>query len=261
MVSTFREFLQRNTVATSKSLPLVHTTEAYYLRHIWRSNKIVTKMCDVFLNENLSYFFVGKPSYKKNNERRLAEFWELPACFIVEYESIPMAKRIFPFDSGALFRNRYPDYISMMPKNTFELEGDMALPEKIIGAFFGNARNYFDSQSKDKEKFKAEFSLGAFDDEILAYHKLTTEKSSERFDDRAAAIEIQTDVDVGLMPGTVLAVVAPVNYLDNKDFRDHVEYNWRAAPISYDIYSLNYESYMYAIYERVQNFYRNRGLL
>jgi hypothetical protein len=261
MPSTFKEFLQRNTIQASKTLPLVHTTSAYHLQHIWRSGILRANKCDVFVNEKLNYFFVGRPSYKQKNNGHEAEHWQLPACFIVEFDSVSDLKRIFPFDSGALYNSLYPDYISMMNKGNFELPGDAAIPSKIIGAFFGEVRDYFLAKPKEDAAFAAEFSLGAFDDEIFAYHKLARTKSPEKYDDRRCAIEIQSGSDFLLKEQKLIAVVCPTVYLAHDDFRSHVENVWKAEPISCDLFSLSYDHYMYAIYERVKILYEQKGML
>jgi hypothetical protein len=85
IMSTFSEFLLRNTVRVSSVLPLVHTTPAFHLEKMWQSNQIVANPCDVFEGEDLSYFFVGRPAYKYKNDGSEAEDWELPCCFVFEF--------------------------------------------------------------------------------------------------------------------------------------------------------------------------------
>ncbi len=116
-MSALARFLERNSVKVGKSLPLVHSTKAYYLDKILTSGKIDTAHCDVF-KEELAYFFVGRPAYKWETFGDAAE-WELQVCFIFEYD-IKDALRIFPFDSGA-YNSRYPPYLTMMQLHEFEV--------------------------------------------------------------------------------------------------------------------------------------------
>ena len=58
-----------------------------------------TSKCNVFKGEDLLYFFVGRPAYKKESVLE-PHYWELPTCVICEY-NITGAKRIYPFDTGA----------------------------------------------------------------------------------------------------------------------------------------------------------------
>jgi hypothetical protein len=75
------EFLKRNQISKANPLPLVHTTESYHLKKIISSGLIKASRCDVFRNENLSYFFVGRAAYKRDLHQE-AEYWELPTCLV-----------------------------------------------------------------------------------------------------------------------------------------------------------------------------------
>src|SRR5689334_7650680 len=96
-------FLQRNSIKPSQGLPLVHSSAAYTIRRILQNKEIVARQeCKVFRGEKLNYFFVGRPAYKKEYEVE-GDYWELPACVILDYSSVPI-KRIYPFDTGAFDR-------------------------------------------------------------------------------------------------------------------------------------------------------------
>src|SRR4051794_27358138 len=104
------DFLGRNAVAAADTLPLVHSARSYDLRRIIGRNQIAVAPCDVF-NEDLNYFFVGRPAYKFGSRDEEATYWELPVCFIFEYDVIPGVKRVFPFDTGAHHLGLYPEYV------------------------------------------------------------------------------------------------------------------------------------------------------
>src|ERR1700730_435093 len=168
-MSALLKFLQRNTVqAATPSLPYVHSTQAYHLKKIWRTETIEARPCEVFVNENLNYFFVGRPAYKRFHVTQQSEFWELPVCFIVNFASVTDVRRIFPFDSGAFKAKRFPEYINMMDIDEFEVSSDPGAPTKIVGAFFGSHSDYFNLVAKAPDRFSSEFPLGPFDEEIHA---------------------------------------------------------------------------------------------
>jgi len=110
-------FLQRNSIKPAASLPLVHSAAAYTIRRIIQSKKIIAKTeCNVFKGEKLNYFFVGRPAYKREYEVE-GDYWELPACVILDYRSVSV-KRIYPFDTGAF--DMYPEFIRIMDRSDFE---------------------------------------------------------------------------------------------------------------------------------------------
>src|SRR4029453_381484 len=75
--SALLRFLQRNQITKSRPLPLVHTTESYYLKKIIETGQIKAQRCNVFAGEQLSYFFVGRAAYKRDSLQE-CEYWELP---------------------------------------------------------------------------------------------------------------------------------------------------------------------------------------
>jgi hypothetical protein len=114
---------------------------------------------------------------------------------------------------------------------------------------------------KDKKTFESEFSLGVFDAEIRALHRLGIAKAPSSFDDRRFSIEIQSTTDIDLQVTKPLAVIAPMCYFDDVDFLRHVERRWNAVPICYPIYSLSVTQYYGSVYERVAKFFESRGFL
>jgi hypothetical protein len=260
-MSTFSDFLSRNNITLGGVLPLVHSTRAYHLKGIVGSNKIIATPCDVFTPEMLSYFFVGRLAYKYREDSSEAEYWELPCCFIFDFTSVCDIRRVFPFDSGAFHRNRYPGYINQMSLAEFEASSAPETASRIIGAFFGDVRSYFALKSRNQNTFETEFSLGVFDAEIKALHRLAREKAPASFDDRRFSIEIQSSSDIDLQLTKPLAVVAPAPYFDDINFLDHVQNKWTAVPLPYPVYSLSVGQYYHAIYERVETFFKTKGLL
>jgi hypothetical protein len=260
-MTTFADFLLRNSVLSSGSLPLVHTTRAYHLREIQQKNLLEVSDCDVFVGEKLNYFFVGRPGYKFSETGGEGAYWEFPCCFIFDFSAVGDPRRIFPFDSGAFRKGKYPNYIKMMKMEDFDVAEVTDAPARIIGAFFGSPARYFQLQAKAEEQFIREYSLGVMDAELRALHRLATDKSDLKFDDRRFCIEVQGQKGIDLSVSKPLAVVAPSDYFDDSTFRRHITEKWEAEPIPYPIYPLSVSNAYAQIYERVHEFYKTRGLL
>jgi hypothetical protein len=258
-MSVLSAFLRRNTVKADGVLPLFHTTPARHLRSMKETNKILATECDVFKPDKLSYFFVGRPAYKYHADNSEAEYWQLPCCFMFEFQAIMNVRRIFPFDSGAF--HLYPPYLSDLELDNFEANSAPDAVSRIVGAYFGDIRSYFKYEHKAQPQFEQEFNLDVFDQELKALHRLSREKAPDKFDDRRFTIEMQSTGDVDLSVTNPLAVIAPIPYFENRQFRDHVESTWKALPIGYPTYFLSVTQYYYAIYERVEGFFKQHGLL
>ncbi|WP_056062031.1 hypothetical protein [Sphingomonas sp. Leaf230] len=257
------DFLRRNSVEASTTLPLVQSVSAYRLIKSIRPNDSIDAVdCDVFAGEKLNYFFVGRPAYKSESSDAQAADWELPCCFIFEYASIKGIKRVFPFDSGAHHGKRYPNYISMMDLSEFDTGDVIDAPARIIGAYFGSAKAYFNLKPKAEDAFVEEFSLGPLDAEIMAVHRLAGDnRDADQFDDRRLTIEVQSDQHVDLTVAKPLAVILPAVYLDSVEVREAIETRWGAEAITYSISSLSLKHYYGTIYQKVLDFYQSRGWL
>jgi len=260
MTSALESFLQRNSVVPSSSLPLVHSTKSYNLKAMLEAGAIQPQECDVFLKEKINYFFVGRPSYKYTTDSSSADHWELPCCFIFAADIIKDPSRVFPFDSGAFSKKRFPDYIGMMPRSEFELRIPDA-PQRIIGSFFGSAKSYFLLNPKSSQIFDQEFSLSPFDAEVQAILRLAGEKTLPDFDDRRFAIEVQSKEPVNLSIDKPLAVVLPEQYLDIPAVRNMIQDVWGAEPLGYPMFSLSVSAYHAMIYQEVYSFYKRRKFI
>ena len=173
------DFLQKNQIEKGNLLPAVHSTEAYFIKKFMKTGRIEPQSCKFFGGEKLSYFFLGRPAFKRTYDGE-PDYWELPMCFIVQYEAI-RRKRMFPFDTGAFKSGLYPEFISMMEVEEFEVQSDSEAAEKIVGTFFGTNRNYFLLKSRAKGDFEARFDVGILEEEIRALYKLVTLKDSKLY--------------------------------------------------------------------------------
>ena len=254
-------FLDRNSVSGNGRLPLIHSTASHNIENIVDSHNIKASLCDVYTEDHLNYFFVGRPAYKGYIGSESAQYWELPCCFIFDFDIVKDPKRIFPFDSGAFANKKYPHYINCLKPEQFEVSAVDGAVSKLIGAFFGDTRSYFKMRSKDKIDFEREFSLTAFDAEIKALHTLSKHESSKGFDDRRFTIEMQKEGDLDLKVHRPLAVIAPAIYFDNPEFRNHVENVWCAQPIGYRTHQLSIAAYYSEIYSLVECYLEEMGIL
>lgn len=255
-MSALFDFLQKNQIEKGRLLPAVHSTEAYFIKKFMKTGRIEPQTCKFFAGEKLSYFFLGRPAFKRSYDAE-PDYWELPMCFIVQYEAVRQ-KRTFPFDSGAFKSGLYPQFISMMDIDEFDVQKDVAAPEKIIGTFFGTNRNYFLLKTRAKGDFEGRFDVGVLEEEIKALHRLVTSKDNS-VDDRRFAIELQTEHQLDLVSDNVLAVVLPESYIENPRVVSYVEDTLQAELITYPLYPLKKDYYYYAIYERVDHFFRSKG--
>lgn len=259
MQSALAKFLAKNTVKSADGLPLVHTTRAYDAKRIVAADLILPSDCPVFKGEKLSYFFYGRPSYKRSlRKSQIAKYWELPSVFIFEYKAIP-SKRVYPFDTGAFSNQRYPDFIQIMPMEEFEATSTIDAPQKIVGSFFIDSNRYFRLDPRSRTDFMRRFDVGVDDEEILALQELMV-AHSEKSDDRRAAIEVQTDVELKLNKGEFLAVVFPEEYVESDAFMDKLE-ALEAEPLPYSTSPLKQEMYYSTIYTIIFDFYRAKRFI
>lgn len=254
-MSALQRFLQRNQITKARPLPLVHTTDSYYLKKIVETGTVKAQRCNVFRGENLSYFFVGRAAYKRDLQQE-AEYWELPTCLVFSF-FIDGVKRIFPFDSGAFNSKRYPNFVNMMDLNEFVVQDDKEAPHKLIGTFFGSTRSYYRLASRPKEQFESMFDLDVLDEEMKALHRLIQHKD-KKFDDRRFAIEMQFADDIELKDRKPILAIFPETYLTNEDYIAKIE-ALGAEILTYPVYPLRKEYYYYAIYDKLNQFYTDRG--
>ncbi|HZQ12452.1 MAG TPA: hypothetical protein VFB31_06550 [Pseudolabrys sp.] len=259
-MSKLGDFLMRNSAVVGKPLPLIHTCQSYNLEGILSTGRIRTHYCDVF-RENLNYFFVGRPAYKKEFGEEAAE-WELPTCFIFQYD-ISDAKRIYPFDTGAFDKKLFPSFIQMMDRDQYELSKLADGPQRLIGTFFGTPASYFRLKTVDEDYFSTNYSLGVFDAEVRALHRLILKTNKKpdattdykRIDDRRFTVEVQFDKDRQLQKKDILAAILPEPYFLDPRVTSYFK-KLGAKLISYQIHPLNPDLYYGIIYEKIYDFFR-----
>jgi hypothetical protein len=70
------DFLQKNQIEKGRLLPAVHSTEAYFIKKFIKTGRIEPQTCKFFDGEKLSYFFIGRPAFKRTYDTE-PDYWEL----------------------------------------------------------------------------------------------------------------------------------------------------------------------------------------
>ncbi|WP_299860645.1 hypothetical protein [uncultured Hoeflea sp.] len=253
---TLAEYISEQGTNFGSSLPLVHSTEGSNLLSILGNGVIETIPCDTFTDEKLSYFFHGRPSYRKFvNEPK---FWQLPVVMVFKSTCLVNKTRIFPFDSGALYSNRLPKYISSFSPDGYQLSSKSDCLDLLIDIFFGDDASYFAGRAKPYDQVVGRRKFGVRHAQVAALCSLYNREQLEA-DDRALAIEIQTDQDVQIKDNLIGAVL-PRPYYDDPELKKYFREN-RIIVKHYDIYPLSVEAYMSLIYSNVKELYMKWGLI
>jgi hypothetical protein len=257
MAGRLADFLNRMSNAPVQSLPLVHTTPAYNLRQIVEEKQLRATQCDVFTGEKLCYFFFGRPAYKWETEADATD-WELPVCFVFEYDTSNV-KRVFPFDSGGFRNGKLPKYLSMMPLEEFEISQVPNSPSKFVGAYFSSVSDYLQLRPKPEPSFRETLSVANIESEVRALHKLYSE-NFPRSDDRRGTVELQFSENISFEKKKLLAIVFPDIYLSDKDLVRYAKEN-SISLLPYDVFPLNSSAYTGIIYSKVREFYKRRKFI
>ena len=80
----------------------------------------------------------------------------------------------------------------------------------------------------------------------------------KRADDRRFSIELQFDADIELKNCKPILAIFPETYLSNEMYIEKIS-ALGAEILTYPVYPLRKQYYYYAIYEKLDNFYANRG--
>ncbi|PDT00920.1 hypothetical protein CO666_27680 [Rhizobium chutanense] len=254
--SILEKFLSRNSVSPTNHLPLVHSAEAFILKKSLSEGVLKTAKCSVFKNEDLLYFFVGRPAYKKDAVEE-GEYWELPSCIVFEF-GITDSVRVFPFDSGAFSAGRYPQYINMMSIQDFEINPSELNIKRAIGAFFKTNKDYYRLNPISPQSFANVHDVDATEEEILALHKLIQDRS-KRFDDRRFSIEMQFPREFSFSERKPIFAIFPENYIQSEKFMSWIDKHDIILE-TYPYYPLRRDYYYSAIYEKLEKYYRESGI-
>jgi hypothetical protein len=205
-MTAFWDFI-KDLPAEEGRLPLVHTTD------IWRAtNELRTQPCPVYEGERLLYFFYGRPAYRGHRTVETTTAKALaPVCLIINNRLSETICRILPFDSGAFHNGlMHPPMHPDLSLSDYELGINANAPMKLIKAFFGTEKNYFDRMPNHAAMSEDEAWQNL---SVDSFFQLIRSRSNSRLDDRICAIEIQIKDDL-VLHNAVEAVILPSAYLE-----------------------------------------------
>jgi len=220
-------------VSPPKLLPVFHSCDALAFRSILLDKRLVPNECPVFLGENLVYLFYGRPAYKSASTEATHLNSYLPITFILDWNYIPAAKRVAPFDTGAFVNELYKEYMH----HKMKVDGFLMRPEqksavKTTNFFFGKNSNYFAGKPKEDVKH------GALDFEIESYLSLINGVAKSKTDDRKATIEVQLDSEISLTKDNLKAVILPAEFEATDIVRDVIKGELNAETLVYESYGV-----------------------
>lgn len=256
MTTKFSKFATDITSSPNRCLPLTHTMDWKQFIKIMDGPAILeAPTCDVFTPDKLAYMFYGRPCYKMHMGQDANSIPSMDSvCLLLDAETLPNPKRLYPFDSGAFHEGLYKCYCHPDDeKEQFEIEPSLENAKRTVGRFFGTNLNYY--------KGKALSSIAPPPTELdaITYLSLVKATSKSQIDSRKSAIEFQYDGDIDLLAVRVLAVIANEDVFDEPDTRDFVENTLHAVPIGYFSPHSKTEEEALVIMNLVKDFCMKRG--
>ena len=207
-------------------LPLFHVCDAVGFRHIIQDVQLKTFTCKVF-EKDLLYFFYGRPSYRiKANGLPTTSPAYLPVCFILDFTKTGLPFHVYPFDSGAEHANLFDDFLYEKWSNAdFALTPGWDAPGRVVSCYYETNRNYFLEKPVWRE-------IMPIDLESQSYKNLVENRGDTRYDNRRSSIEVAYESHVPLTPENFLAIVLPLNLMDDKRVTDFIA-AYKAQPLTY----------------------------
>jgi len=226
LMMNFSEFLKQYEPA-EPPLPLCHTNDwGVFLKHYMEDLKIRPyEECDVFKGEKLTYLFYGRPDYKPRHNKPTEKVWQYPVCVILDPKFTHDATRVAPFDTGgfALYKELLHDEAEI---DQFVITSDPGAPGRIVAAFFGDNHSYYVNRSKLTQQAHINCIPAC------SYQAIVRNPTDTEYDSRATAIEVQRSDEIALNAGSVLAVIYPEFFQENKEWVNLLDV-WGAWPLPY----------------------------
>lgn len=203
--------------------------------------------------------FVGRPAYKYKIEEGETPDYLLPAVFVFRFQTDPAIKRLYPFDSGAFMKRMLPTYVTTFGSDMFELEPQRASIGQVIGTFFGSDAAYMKRAAKGMDELKQHHSMMPSEAPAKAINRLYQDRGADRFDDRAAAVEVQIASALPLTREDLLGVVLPEEYKREAEFIEDIR---KITPNIefYGVFPMNINMYWALISDSVNKIYKNSGI-
>lgn len=241
---------------TTITLPYFHSCSGKAFRSILSSGKIERRMCDVF-DEELVYFFYGKPAYRMQNRgTNTRDASRFPVCFVISDLEDSSIRRVFPFDTGAMACGVY-ECVCGDEKNplSFEIGSDRRAISLLVGFMYSSDPNYFYARPE-----KAMMDIDSLSFELQQIYAIIVQFGESTWDARAHSIEIQHDQDIDLVHAPIEAIILPDSFLNNPGVADFI-YNNNITAVDYSIHQSNPSSATDILFEAAKRYLSDKGLL
>lgn len=263
MTNDLTSFILRNEQA-HPVLPLMHTTDAYRFRDIIRNGKLEPSQCNVFKGECLTYLFYGRPAYKLNTDgKATSQSMRFPVCFLVKNSYVKIAKRVFPFDSGAFAREMFKLNVhERMELSNFLIDPDPSrpgtiptpeIPARLVKTFYESNRGYYDQLPREGVQ------IDAMNFEAEVFYEWIKTKQKTGADSRRASIEIQIEEKIELSSHSVEAIALPISLLSSDEVKTVLK-NLGATPLPYDLYHGDPAHFTMSIHAVVKDYLKAKKL-
>lgn len=240
----------------SGKLPLVHVTKSEFMNSIIHEGSLSTRVCR-FFNEELIYFFYGRPSYRIGSpEKPTTQLLHFPVCFVFkpDAEIGSGISRVYPFDSGAGMSNFFSPDVIEGDLQHFELNPTIDSAQRTVAYFFHSNERYFNGEAKEGLLFTETDAIAE------RYYRLVRHAGEERYDDRRSSIEVQFKSRLTLEEN-LMAVVLPRGLLDAPGVLEAI-HQWKALPIVYcSVWGTIPSEYTAVIREKLANLFTEKGYL
>ncbi len=246
------EFLASHGNGAGKfALNLMHTANGEDFLSIIETGAIRATPCRVFNNEQISYFFLGRPAYKTEISYDPSH-WQLPAVFVFDRNLPHSSTRAFPFDSGAWSDKRFQSAIGRLKRDIFNIGGDPENLDRLIKVFFETETRYSRAQPVAYQKIGDLIGNEISNIAPLALAKLYNHTLNSEIDDRAKIIELQYSVDISLKCKSFKGIICCEEWQRDPIVKlalDKLEIEVKTYPIL-PLSSSSYYSSIYAIPEQ-----------
>ena len=251
----FNDFI-KSVSPCDPSLPLLHTCDGYHFRNIVEAQELRTSPCKVFVGENLLYFFYGRPSYRTAKDLKASTLLAyFPVSIVLKSDSVPMPKRIAPFDTGAFENEKFSEHMHPgMRREDFLLEPTPDMPKRLVSRFYGSNTAYFSGKPQT-------IAIPPMEFEATSYYSLISSKNTSSSDDRNSAIEIQSETNLVLDSSKVILIVLPTSFMDDPGVNNRILSDWKCDFRIYETYRSNPNEYIMSIYDEVAKYLLSKSYL
>jgi hypothetical protein len=181
-----------------------HSTDVFALQQIIRRGELrAMEPCDVF-GERLSYFFYGRPAYKRTCAASIRTTARAPVVIMMSSDILASRKRVFPFDTGAFDQGKYSAWLhESMELRDFDLTRLVDSPRRYVPSFYASNWDYL--------RLKPRLPTVPYSDyyQVEALVSMINDTDGSRADDRRLAIELQIEKPIAFAWPQVRALILP----------------------------------------------------